>query len=105
MEKYPKTGTRPTVDGHQGSTRESLEEETMNLTKAVAELITSNLKSRNGTSMECVITDETIGRVAGSTACAEKLEHEEVGATITVTLYWCCGAETTDISPYYPKIV
>ena len=45
MKKYPKIGIRPTIDGRQGGVRESLEEKTMNLAKAVAELITSNLKN------------------------------------------------------------
>ena len=45
MKKYPKIGIRPTIDGRQGGVRESLEEKTMNLAKAVAELISSNLKS------------------------------------------------------------
>ena len=38
---YPKIGIRPTIDGRQGGVRESLEEKTMSLAKAVAELITS----------------------------------------------------------------
>ncbi len=45
MKKYPKIGIRPTIDGRQGGVRESLEEKTMNLAKAVAELISSNLKT------------------------------------------------------------
>ena len=45
MKKYPKIGIRPTIDGRQGGVRESLEEKTMNLAKAVAELISSNLKN------------------------------------------------------------
>ena len=36
MKKYPKIGIRPTIDGRQGGVRESLEEKTMNLAKAVA---------------------------------------------------------------------
>ena len=39
MKKYPKIGIRPTIDGRQGGVRESLEDKTMNLAKAVAELI------------------------------------------------------------------
>ena len=41
MSKYPKIGIRPTIDGRQGGVRESLEEKTMNLAKAVAELISA----------------------------------------------------------------
>ena len=47
MKKYPKIGIRPTIDGRQGGVRESLEDKTMNLAKAVAELISSNLKNGN----------------------------------------------------------
>ena len=36
MKKYPKIGIRPVIDGRQGGVRESLEEKTMNLAKAVA---------------------------------------------------------------------
>ena len=105
MKKYPKIGIRPTIDGRQGGVRESLEEKTMNLAKAVAELISTNLRNGDGTPVECVIADGTIGRVAESAACAEKFEREGVGATITVTSCWCYGAETMDMNPYYPKAV
>ena len=105
MKKYPKIGIRPTIDGRQGGVRESLEEKTMNLAKAVAELISSNLKNGDGSPVECVIADSTIGRVPESAACAEKFEREGVGATITVTSCWCYGAETMDMNPYYPKAV
>ena len=76
MKKYPKIGIRPTIDGRQGGVRESLEEKTMNLAKAVAELISSNLKNGDGSPVECVIADSTIGRVAESAACAEKFERD-----------------------------
>lgn len=105
MKKYPKIGIRPTIDGRQGGVRESLEEKTMNLAKAVAELITKNLRHGDGTPVECVIADGTIGRVAESAACAEKFEREGVGATISVTSCWCYGAETMDMNPYWPKAV
>ena len=105
MNQYPKIGIRPTIDGRQGGVRESLEEKTMNLAKAVAELISGNVKNGDGSPVECVIADSTIGRVAESAACAEKFEREGVGATITVTSCWCYGAETMDMNPYYPKAV
>ena len=105
MKTYPKIGIRPTIDGRQGGIRESLEEKTMNLAKAVADLISSNLRNGDGSPVECVISDETIGRVAESARCAEKFEREGVGATITVTSCWCYGSETMDMNPYYPKAV
>lgn len=105
MKKYPKIGIRPTIDGRQGGVRESLEEKTMNLAKAVANLISFHLKNGDGSPVECVIADSTIGRVAETAACAEKFEREGVGATITVTSCWCYGSETMDMNPYYPKAV
>lgn len=105
MKSYPKIGIRPTIDGRQGGVRESLEEKTMNLAKAVADLISTNLRYPDGTPVECVIADSTIGRVPESAACAEKFEREGVGATITVTSCWCYGSETMDMNPHWPKAV
>lgn len=103
--KHPKIGIRPTIDGRQGGVRESLEEKTMTLAANVAALISANLKYTDGTPVECVIADGTIGRVAESAACAEKFEREGVGGTITVTSCWCYGSETMDMNPYWPKAV
>ena len=105
MNKYPKIGIRPTIDGRQGGVRESLEEKTMALAKAVKNLIESNVRNGDGSPVECVIADTTIGRVAESAACAEKFEREGVGSTITVTSCWCYGSETMDMNPHYPKAV
>ena len=103
--KHPKIGIRPTIDGRQGGVRESLEEKTMTLAANVAALISSNLRYTDGTPVECVIADGTIGRVAESAACAEKFEREGVGGTITVTSCWCYGSETMDMNPYWPQAV
>lgn len=105
MSKYPKIGIRPTIDGRQGGVRESLEEKTMSLARAVAGLISDNLRNPDGSKVECVISDTTIGRVAETAACQEKFEREGVGATITVTSCWCYGSETMDMNPHWPKAV
>ncbi|MBF6598699.1 MAG: L-fucose isomerase [Fermentimonas sp.] len=105
MRKYPKIGIRPTIDGRQGGVRESLEEKTMNLAKSVANLIETNLKNGDGSAVECIIADTTIGRVGESAACAEKFEREGVGSTITVTSSWNYGSETMDMNPHYPKAI
>ncbi|MDE6638429.1 MAG: L-fucose isomerase [Muribaculaceae bacterium] len=105
MTNYPKIGIRPTIDARQGGVRESLEDKTMNLAKAVADLISTNLKYPDGTPVECVIADSTIGRFPETAACAEKFEREGVGATITVTSCWCYGSETMDMHPHWPKAV
>ena len=102
---YPKIGIRPSIDGRQGGIREGLEEKTMNLAKAVKNLIESNLRNGDGSPVECIISNTTIGRVGESAACAEQFEREGVGSTITVTSCWCYGSETMDMNPYYPKAV
>lgn len=103
--KHPKIGIRPTIDGRQGGVRESLEEKTMTLAVHVAKLISSSLRYSDGTPVECVIADSTIGRVAESAACAEKFEREGVWGTISVTSCWCYGSETMDMHPSWPKAV
>ena len=103
--QYPKIGIRPTIDGRQGGVRECLEEKTMALAHAVAELISTNLRNGDGSPVECVIADSTIGRVAEAAACQEKFEREGVGATISVTSCWCYGSETMDMHPHWPKAV
>ena len=105
MKNYPKIGIRPTIDGRQGGVRESLEKKTMSLAHAVAELITANLRNPDGSPVECVIADGTIGRVAETAACQAKFEREGVGATISVTSCWCYGSETMDMHPHWPKAV
>ncbi|OPJ61199.1 L-fucose isomerase [Clostridium oryzae] len=98
---YPVIGIRPTIDGRRGmlDVRGSLEEQTMTMAKAAAELFTSNLRYTNGEPVKVVIADTTIGRVAESAACASKFKKEGVDITLTVTPCWCYGAETMDMDP------
>ncbi|NLM97036.1 MAG: L-fucose isomerase [Halanaerobiaceae bacterium] len=101
----PKIGIRPVIDGRRNGVRESLEEQTMNLAKAVEKLICENLRHSSGEKVECVIADSTIGGVAEAARCAEKFEKEGVGVSISVTPCWCYGSETIDMNPYYPKAI
>jgi L-fucose/D-arabinose isomerase len=101
----PKIGIRPTIDGRQGGVRESLEVQTMNMAVSLAEFISANLKYTDGSPVQCVIADTTIGRVDEAAACAEKFQREGVGATITVTPCWCYGSETIDTDPLMPKAI
>lgn len=103
--EWPKIGIRPTIDGRMGGVRESLEVQTMNMAKSVATLISQNLKHPDGTPVQCIIADSTIGRVPESAACAEKFRKEGVGVTITVTPCWCYGSETMDMDPHTVKAV
>ena len=102
--ELPKIGIRPTIDGRKG-VRESLEQQTMNMAKATAALISSSLRHPNGKPVSCVIADTTIGGFAEAAACAEKFRRENVGGTITVTPCWCYGSETMDLEPLLPKAV
>lgn len=98
---YPVIGIRPTIDGRRGplKVRESLEEQTMNMAKSAAELISSNLKYSNGEPVKVIIADTTIGRVAEAAACADKFKKAGVDITLTVTPCWCYGSETMDMDP------
>lgn len=102
---YPKIGIRPTIDGRRGAlgVRESLEAQTMNMARAAAELFRTNLTYTDGTPVEVVIADTTIGRVAEAAACEEKFVREGVAVTLTVTPCWCYGAETMDMNPHTIK--
>lgn len=102
---HPKIGIRPTIDGRRGplKVRESLEEQTMNMAKSAAELLRANLKYSDGTPVEVVIADTTIGRVPEAAACAEKFRREGVDVTLTVTPCWCYGSETMDMDKHTIK--
>lgn len=101
----PKVGIRPTIDGRRRGVRESLEDQTMGLAKAVARLISDNLKHSNGLPVECVIADTCIGGVAEAAQTGEKFAREGVGVSLTVTPCWCYGTETMDMDPLIPKAV
>ena len=42
--EYPKVGIRPVIDGRERGVRESLEEQTLNMAKNAAKLISANLR-------------------------------------------------------------
>lgn len=105
MTNLPKIGIRPAIDGRLGGVRESLEEQTMKQARAVAELLGSELRYPDGSPVQSVIADSTIGGVAESAACAEKFKRENVGVSLTVTPCWCYGSETMDMDPSLPRAV
>jgi L-fucose isomerase len=102
---FPKVGIRPVIDGRRRGVRESLEEQTMNMAKSAAKLISENLKYPDGTPVQCVIADTNIGGCAEAAACEAKFERDNVGVSLTVTPCWCYGTETMDANPYLPKAV
>ena len=102
---YPKIGIRPTIDGRWGGVRESLEAQTMEMAKNAKALIEENLRYPDGTPVQCVIADSTIGGGAEAAACADKFTTGNVVATLTVTRCWCYGSETFDMDPRTIKAV
>lgn len=105
MNKYPKIGIRPTIDGRYGGVRESLEAVTMNMAKSVATLYSETLRYPDGSPVECIIADSCIGGVQEAADCAEKFSNNNVGLTLSVTPCWCYGTETMDMTPSIPKAI
>lgn len=103
--KMPIVGIRPTIDGRRKGVRESLEGKTMNMAKAVAEFLSTNLTYNNGEPIETVIADTCIGGVAEAALAKAKFDKENVGVTITVTPCWCYGSETMDMNPNRPNAI
>ncbi len=102
---YPKIGIRPVIDGRWGGVRESLEVQTMTMAENAAKLISENLKYPDGTPVQCVISDTTIGGGAEAARCEEQFSKENVVATLSVTPCWCYGSETFDMNPNTIKAV
>ena len=102
---HPRIGIRPTIDGRWGGVRESLEDKAMAMAKAAADLISSELRYADGSPVECVISDSTIGGGAEAGRCAEKFAVNNVVGTLTVTPCWCYGSETMDMDPLTIKAV
>jgi L-fucose isomerase len=99
----PKIGIRPVIDGRRQGVRESLEEQTMNMAKSAAKLISKNLRHSNGLEVECIIADSCIGGVAEAARCEDKFRSQNVGVSLTVTPCWCYGTEVMDTNPMTPK--
>jgi len=102
---FPKVGIRPIIDGRRRGVRESLEVQTMNMAKSAAKLISDNLRYPDGSPVECVIADTTIGGRFEAAQCSNKFRRENVGVSLSVTPCWCYGTETMDDDPQIPKAV
>ncbi len=82
---YPKIGIRRVIDGRWGGVRESLESQTMGMASAAKKLIEENIKYPDGSPVQCVISDTSIGGGAEAAKCAEQFAGENVVATLSVT--------------------
>lgn len=101
----PKLGIRPAIDGRYGGVRESLEEFTMGMARAVKDMVARSLRHSCGQPIELVIADSCIGGVAEAADCEAKFRRENVGVSLTVTPCWCYGSETMDMEPSRPKAI
>ncbi|MEK4514981.1 L-fucose isomerase [Paenibacillus sp. FSL H8-0122] len=102
---YPKIGIRPTIDGRRRGVRESLEAQTMGMAQRVAAFLQENVRYPDGSQVECIIADSTIGGVKEAAAAAQKFAGAGVGVSITVTPCWCYGSETMDMDATIPHAV
>ncbi|GLG02813.1 L-fucose isomerase [Alicyclobacillus hesperidum subsp. aegles] len=103
--KNPKIGIRPLLDGRAGGIRESLEPVTRGMAEAVSELIQSNLRHADGTQVECIVAETSIGGVAEAASVAEQFSREGVGLCITVTPSWCYPLETLHLDSRIPQAI
>ena len=102
---FPRVGIRPIIDGRRRGVRESLEDQTMAMARAADKLISDNLRYPDGSPVECVIADTTIGGRFEAAQCANKFAANNVGVSLSVTPCWCYGTETMDLDPVMPKAV
>jgi len=102
-----KIGIRPVIDGREGEigVRESLEHQTMNMARALVELLESKVKYIDGQKVECIIADTTIGGVKEAADCADKFAREGVGLVISVSPCWCYGTETIFVDKSIPQAI
>lgn len=103
--QYPRIGIRPTIDGRRRGVRESLEIQTMGMAERVAAFLHHHLRYPDGSSVECVIAETTIGGVKEASAARALFAKSNVGVSITVTPCWCYGSETMDMDATIPHAV
>lgn len=101
---HPRIGIRPIIDGRK-YLRPGLEEQTMGMARAAAELIEGNLRYLDGAAVECVVNPTSIGGGAEAAQCEEYFRSRNVTATLSVTPCWCYGSETMDLNPHTIKAV
>lgn len=102
---FPKVGIRPAIDGRLGGVRESLERQTREQAESVARLISDTLRYPDGSPVDCVIAERSIGGAREAQACARQFRRENVGVSLTVTPCWAYGSETMDMDTQLPKAI
>ncbi len=59
--ELPKIGIRPAIDGRLGGVRESLEDQTMNLARRVADMISTNIYYPTGSRLLASLLTDVLG--------------------------------------------
>lgn len=95
----PVIGIRPIIDGRRRGIRETLEDKTMAMAHAAADLISGALRYPDGTPVRCVIADDTIGRAGEAAACSEKFAKQPICGELSVTPCWDYVTEILDLDP------
>ena len=77
----------------------------MAMAHAAAALISENCRYADGTPVECVIADTTIGGCKEAALCAEKFAVNNIVRYPVRHPCWCYGSETMDTDPLTIKAV
>lgn len=99
MTLHPVIAIRPLIDGRRHGVRESLEDQTMNMAHAAADLISSNLRYPDGEAVQCVVSDHTIGRAGEAEAARKQFAAYDICAELSVTPCWDYVTEVLDFDP------
>lgn len=102
---YPKIGIRRVIDGRYGGVRESLESQTENLANAVKDMIEANLYYTDGSPVQCIISDTSIGGSKEAYDCEVLFSQNNVVGSLTIAPCWAYGTETMDLSSNTIKAV
>lgn len=101
----PIIGIRPIIDGRRKGIRESLEDQTMRMAEQAAELISSTLHYPDGSPVECLVAETTIGRAGEAAHCKDRFSTAHVCSELTVTPCWDYVTEVLDLDPRIPHAV
>lgn len=69
------------------------------MAKAAKELIEGTLRYADGTPVQCVLAERTIGGRGDAGIVREQFSRENIIGTLSVTPSWCYGTETMDLEP------
>jgi len=101
---FPKIGIRPIIDRRK-LVKAALRDNTMDLARNAAKLLSESLRYPDGSPVECVVNDACISGFKEASACADRFAREGVGVVLTVALGWCYPLETMEMNPTLPHAI